>query len=95
MTSIVARVTSTGTEAPLARLLTAPLGLDVWELTAEHVVLRVEEAQADRLESMGYGVEQLQGGGPGRGGGHGYPQLAGKRHGSRRKGIDLAAVRGG
>ncbi|MGK5169303.1 M14 family metallopeptidase [Geodermatophilus sp. CPCC 205761] len=60
MTGIVARVTSTGAEAPLAGLLTAPLGLDVWEVTPEHVVLQLEEAQAGRLESMGYAVEQLQ-----------------------------------
>jgi carboxypeptidase T len=60
MTSIVARVTSTGAEAPLTGLLSAPLGLDVWEVTSDHVVLQVEEAQAGRLESMGYEVEQLQ-----------------------------------
>ncbi|RFU19194.1 M14 family metallopeptidase [Geodermatophilus marinus] len=60
MAALIARVTSTTPEAPLARLLTAPLGLDVWEVTPDHVVLQVEEAQAGRLEAMGYGVEQLR-----------------------------------
>jgi hypothetical protein len=60
MTSIVARVTSTSTETSLTRLRTAPLGLDVCEITPQHAVLQVEEAEAGRLESMGYAVEQLQ-----------------------------------
>ncbi len=55
MTSIVARVTSTSTETSLTRLRTALLGLDVREITPQHAVLQVEEAQAGRLESMGYG----------------------------------------
>ena len=57
---LIARVTSTSIETPLAWLLTAPLGLDVWEVTPEPVVLQVDEAQAGRLEAMGYGVEQLR-----------------------------------
>jgi carboxypeptidase T len=60
MTSVVARVTSTSARAPLAELLTAPLGLDVWEVKPDHLVLQAEEAQAARLEAMGYGVEQLE-----------------------------------
>ncbi|RBY78930.1 peptidase M14 [Geodermatophilus sp. TF02-6] len=60
MAGLIARVTSTGTRAPLARLLTAPLGLDVWEVGPDHLVLQADEAQAARLEAMGYGVEQLQ-----------------------------------
>jgi carboxypeptidase T len=43
----------------LAPLLTAPLGLDVWEVKPDHVVLQASEAQIERLEQMGYGVEQL------------------------------------
>jgi carboxypeptidase T len=60
MASLIARVTSTSPRAPLARLLTAPLGLDVWEVKADHLVLQADEAQAARLEAMGYGVEQVQ-----------------------------------
>ncbi len=59
MASLIARVTSTSARAPLARLLTAPLGLDVWEVKPDHVVLQADESQAGRLEAMGYGVEQL------------------------------------
>jgi carboxypeptidase T len=60
MASLIARVTSTSARATLAQLLTAPLGLDVWEVRPEHVVLQADEAQASRLEAMGYEVEQLQ-----------------------------------
>jgi carboxypeptidase T len=60
MAKLIARVTSTGARAPLARLLTTPLGLDVWEVKPDHVVLQADEAQAARLEAMGYSVEQLQ-----------------------------------
>ena len=60
MASLIARVTSTGPRAPLARLLSTPLGLDVWEVGTDHLVLQAEEAQASRLEAMGYAVEQLR-----------------------------------
>ena len=60
MASVIARVTSTGARAPLGRLLTAPWGLDVWEVRPDHLVLRADEAQATRLQVMGYGVEQLR-----------------------------------
>ncbi len=60
MASLIARVTSTGSRSPLARLVTSSLGLDVWEVDPEFVVLQAEEAQADRLAAMGYAVEQLQ-----------------------------------
>ena len=57
--SVIAKVTSSGPRAPLSQLLLAPLGLDVWEVRDDHLVLRATEAQAERLEHMGYGVEQL------------------------------------
>jgi carboxypeptidase T len=60
MASLIARVTSTSARAPLARLLSSPLGLDVWEVKPDFVVLQADEYQAGRLEAMGYGVEQLQ-----------------------------------
>ena len=57
---LIVRVTSAGGQPPLARILTAPLGLDVWEVKPDFVVLQASEAQTDRLEAMGYRVEQLQ-----------------------------------
>jgi carboxypeptidase T len=57
--SVIAKVTSTSPRAPLSQLLTAPLGLDVWEVKADHLVLQATEAQAERLQHMGYDVEQL------------------------------------
>jgi carboxypeptidase T len=59
MEKLIARVTPGGGRAPLARLLAAPLGLDVWEVRPDHLVVQADEAQAARLEAMGYGVEQL------------------------------------
>jgi carboxypeptidase T len=40
-------------------LLDMPLGLDVWEVKPDHVILRAAEAQAERLQHMGYHVEQV------------------------------------
>lgn len=58
--SVIAKVTSASPRAPLSQLLTVPLGLDVWEVKPEHLVLQATEAQAERLEQMGYAVEQLR-----------------------------------
>ena len=60
MASLIARVTPGSAAAPLARLLTAPLGLDIWEVKPDFVVLQADEFQVGRLEAMGFGVEQLQ-----------------------------------
>jgi carboxypeptidase T len=60
MASLIARVTSITARAPLARLLAAPLGLDVWEVKPDFVVLQADEFQVSRLEAMGFVVEQLQ-----------------------------------
>ena len=60
MADLIARVTSTGPHAPLAGLVTSSRGLDVWEIGSEYVVLQAGEAQTERLEAMGYDVEQLQ-----------------------------------
>jgi carboxypeptidase T len=59
MEKLIARVTAGGGRASLTRLLTAPLGLDVWEVRTDDLVVQADEAQAARLEAMGYGVEQL------------------------------------
>jgi carboxypeptidase T len=60
MANLIARVTSTSPRAPLARLVTSPLGLDVWEVRPDFVVLQADEFQLGRLEAMGFAVEQLQ-----------------------------------
>jgi carboxypeptidase T len=57
---LILRVTSPDPNLPLAQLLHLPLGLDVWEVKPDYVVLRAAEAPAERLQRMGYGVEQLQ-----------------------------------
>ena len=57
--TVIARVTSQDPQLMLVPLLDAPLGLDVWEVKPDHVVLQATEAQIERLEQMGYGVEQL------------------------------------
>jgi carboxypeptidase T len=47
---------------PLARLIDQPrehLGLDVWQVKADHVVLRAAEDQAARLRQMGYTTEEV------------------------------------
>ena len=57
---LIVKVTSPGLRTPLADLLRLPLGLDVWEVKPDHLILRAAEPQIDRLARMGYGVEQLQ-----------------------------------
>ena len=49
MATLIARVTPTDAPAPLARLLTAPLVLDVWKVKPDHVVLQADEPQPARL----------------------------------------------
>ena len=47
---------------PLARLINQPrehLGLDVWQVKEDRVVLRADEAQAARLRQMGYTAEEV------------------------------------
>jgi carboxypeptidase T len=57
--TVIVKVTPEDPSVALAQLVTAPLGLDVWEVKPDHVVLQATEAQVERLEQMGYGVEQL------------------------------------
>jgi carboxypeptidase T len=57
--TVIARVTEADPRASLSALLKVPLGLDVWETGPNYVVLRGSEVQLERLERMGYGVQQL------------------------------------
>jgi carboxypeptidase T len=57
---IIAKITSPGVQKPLVDLLRVPLGLDVWEVKPDHLILRAAEAQLDRLARMGYSVQQLE-----------------------------------
>ncbi|MCA1439904.1 zinc carboxypeptidase [Ensifer sp. IC4062] len=58
--SLIAKVTSSGPQKPLGDVLRVPLGIDVWEVKPDHLILRGTEAQLDRLSRMGYHVEQLE-----------------------------------
>ena len=58
--NLIARVRSPGPQKPLGDVLRVPLGIDVWEVKPDHLILRGTEAQLDRLSSMGYLVEQLE-----------------------------------
>jgi carboxypeptidase T len=44
---------------PLTRLIDLPLGLDIWQVKADHVVLRAAEEQATRLRQIGYTTEEV------------------------------------
>ena len=57
--NIIYTVSSESPQAPLAQLLHLPLGLDIWQVEEDHVVLRAEEAQAARLRQMGYTTEEV------------------------------------
>jgi carboxypeptidase T len=56
---LILRVRSTNPRAMLAQLPRLRLGLDFWEVKRDYLVVRASEAQADRLRTMGYDVEQL------------------------------------
>jgi carboxypeptidase T len=57
--NIVYTVRSDSPQASLAQLLNLPLGLDIWQVKEDHVVLRAEEAQAARLRQMGYTTDEI------------------------------------
>jgi carboxypeptidase T len=58
--NIVYTVRSDSPQAPpLARLIDLPLGLDIWQVKTDHVVLRAAEEQATRLRQMGYTTEEV------------------------------------
>ncbi|MDD7942431.1 M14 family metallopeptidase [Actinomycetospora lutea] len=59
--TIIVRITAATPRLSLQRALDATLGLDVWEVHADHVVALATEPQAERLVAMGYGVEELAG----------------------------------
>ncbi len=57
---LIVRVSSDNPRAPLAAVLRTALGLDIWEVKPDHIVLSAPEAQVERLSAMGYTIEQLQ-----------------------------------
>jgi carboxypeptidase T len=58
--NIVYIVRSDSHQAPqLAQLIDLPLGLDIWQVKADHVVLRADEAKAARLRQMGYSIAEV------------------------------------
>lgn len=56
--TVIVRV-SPSERVSLTQLVRMPLGLDVWEVSPDSVVLRAAESVLERLERMGYTVEQL------------------------------------
>ncbi len=52
--NLIARITSSGPRKPLGDVLRAPLGIDVWEVKPDHLIVRGAEAQLERLSSMGF-----------------------------------------
>jgi carboxypeptidase T len=56
---LIVEVTSDEPTRPLSKLLTIPLGLDVWEANADRLVLRAGEPQIERISKMGYRVRQI------------------------------------
>jgi carboxypeptidase T len=57
--NLIVKVSSETPRASLLQLLHVPLGLDVWEVKPDHLVVRATEAQVHRLEQIGYRVAQL------------------------------------
>lgn len=57
--NLIVRVTSADPRVPLAQVLRVPLGLDVWEVKPNHLLVRANEMQVDRLVRMGYTTEQV------------------------------------
>ena len=57
--NIVYTVSSDSPQAPLAQLPNLPLGLDIWQVRGDHVVLRADEPQAARLRQIGYTTEEI------------------------------------
>jgi carboxypeptidase T len=57
--TIIAEISSDDPRQSLAKLLSMPLGLDVWEVKPERLVARATEAQMDRLVQMGFKVKPI------------------------------------
>ena len=57
--NIVYTVRSDLPQTSLAQLLQLPLGLDIWQVRRDYVVLRADEPQAARLRQMGYTTEEI------------------------------------
>jgi carboxypeptidase T len=56
---IIAEIRSEDPARPLAKLLAMPLGIDVWEVKTDKLVVRAAEPTMDRLTKMGYRVNPL------------------------------------
>lgn len=57
---LIVRVSSDNPRAPLANVVRMALGLDIWEVKPDHIILSASEAQVERLSSMGYTIQQIQ-----------------------------------
>jgi carboxypeptidase T len=57
--NLIVKVSPKDERTSLSYILSVPLGVDIWEVKPDHLVLRGSEAQIHRLQQMGYEVEQL------------------------------------
>ena len=56
---IIAEIRSEDPTRPLAKLLAMPLGIDVWEVKSDRLVVRAAEHTMDRLTKMGYRITPI------------------------------------
>ena len=57
---LILEISPGSSSSSVSDLLRASLGLDIWELTPDHMIVRATEAKAERVHQLGYRVEQLQ-----------------------------------
>jgi carboxypeptidase T len=57
---LILKVTPGTSAQPLRQVYTMAMNLDVWTVRGDHMILRAEEAQADQLRQLGFGVEEIQ-----------------------------------
>jgi carboxypeptidase T len=55
----IAEIRSEDPARPLAKLLAMPLGIDVWEVKSDRLVVRAAEHTMDRLRKMGYRINPI------------------------------------
>ena len=57
---LILDILPSSSNSPISNLLRTSLGLDIWEVTHDHMIVRANAARAERLQQLGYRVEQLQ-----------------------------------
>ena len=57
---LILDILPSSSNSSISNLLRTSLGLDIWEVTHDHMIVRANAARAERLQQLGYRVEQLQ-----------------------------------